>query len=68
MLPTYNKPAAYRESDSYILELAIKQLQIKCKRNVKRFIRKQRIPIALVFSATILFSIVWLLGKPIIDL
>ena len=66
MLPTYTKPTAYGKDDSsYILELALKQLRIKCKRNLKRFLEKHRILLALVTIGCILLSLLWLLGKPV---
>jgi len=66
MLPTYTKHTVYGKDDSsYIFELAIRQLRIKCKRNVKRFLRKHRILIALVISGSILLALLWLLGKPV---
>ena len=65
MLPTHIKPSDYGRSDSYILELAIKQLRIRCKRNVIRFIRRHRIVIALTITVSIVFSVLRLLGKPV---
>lgn len=66
MLPSYTKPTAYGTNDSsYILELAFKQLRIKCKRNVRRFLRKYRILLGLVAFGCILLSLLWLLGKPV---
>ena len=65
MLPSYTKPTAYGKNDSsYILELALKQLRVKCKRKLKRFLKTYRIPLALVTSGCILLSLLWLLGKP----
>ena len=66
MLPTYTKPTENgKDSSSYILELALKQLRIKCKRNLKRFLKKHRIFLALVTFGCILLSLLWLLGKPV---
>lgn len=66
MLPTYTKPNAYGEdTSSYILELALKQLRIKCKRKLKRFLNKYRVLLALVTAGSIVLSLLWLLGKPI---
>ena len=65
MLPTYTKPNAYGEgSSSYILELALKQLRIKCKRNLKRYLKRHRVLLALVTAGFIVLSLLWLFGKP----
>ena len=66
MLPTYTKPSAYGKDDSsYILDLAWRQLRIKCKRNVKLFLKKHRLLLALVAAGSIVLSLLWLLGKPV---
>ena len=65
MLPTHIKPSDYGRNDSYILELAIKQLRIRCKTNVLRFIRRHRIVIVLTITVSIVFSVLRLLGKPV---
>lgn len=66
MLPTHTKPTAYGKADSsYIIELALRQLRIRCKRTLKRFLKKHRVLLGLVLSGSILFSLLWLLGKPV---
>ena len=65
MLPTHIKPSDHNRNDSYILELAIKQLRIRCKRNVIHFIRRHRIVIALTITVSIVLSVLRLRGMPV---
>ena len=65
MLPIYIKPSDYGRTDSYILGLAIKQLRIRCRRKVTRFIRRRRLIVALANTASILLTVLRLLVKSV---